>query len=269
MELTGGTVNEIKPVYFPTSDSVAVRRATGLTQIQEISESRLHCAGERNDQLRGKSFSPSRSSGDATNDAADATRELLLLTAERLLRGARIESVPLRDIGLAAGQRNNGVVQYHFGDRESLVRAIAGYRSRSLEEMSATSSRTSCPAAALRKWRTSSGRSSRRWPRTSKATATSYRSVHAALSNGAASPAWTTLSPSGLTTTLRSIMRRLLPDHSDALLYERWQVLMTSAVHTLARYQVAMQHSRLPAPIDDLIDDLVRFLTSGLEAPVR
>jgi hypothetical protein len=73
--------------------------------------------------------------------------------------------------------------------------------------------------------------------------------------------------PSALAATLRSIMRRLLPGHSDAVLYERWQVLMTSAVHTLARYQVALQLGELPAPLDQLLDDLVRFLTAGLEAP--
>ena len=218
---------------------------------------------------RAKTSPPSRSSGSTTNARGDATRELLIVTAERLLAERGIGSVPLRDIGLAAGQRNNGVVQYHFGDRESLVRAIAAYRSRSLEEMSADL------VADI----VSGGRA----PKVEDIVRTFVTALAMNLEDDSYFLRFssrcivergnlTSLDdtfPSGLTTTLRSIMRRLLPDHSDALLYERWQVLMTSAIHTLARYQVAMHVGRLPAPIDDLIDDLVRFLTSGLEAPLR
>ena len=52
------------------------------------------------------------------------TRELLIETAERLFAERGIHGVSLREIGLAAGQRNNGVTQYHFGDKAGLVVAI-------------------------------------------------------------------------------------------------------------------------------------------------
>ena len=52
------------------------------------------------------------------------TRELLLDTAERLFAERGIHGVSLREIGLAANQRNNGVTQYHFGDKAGLVRAV-------------------------------------------------------------------------------------------------------------------------------------------------
>ena len=74
--------------------------------------------------------------------------------------------------------------------------------------------------------------------------------------------------PAGSIAPLESIMYRLLSDIPRDVHDERWQVLMTSAVHTLARYQVAMRLGDLPAPIDELIDDLVSFLTAGLQAPV-
>jgi AcrR family transcriptional regulator len=53
-----------------------------------------------------------------------STRELLVDTAEPLFADRGIHGVSLREIGLAAGQRNNGASQYHFGDKAGLVVAI-------------------------------------------------------------------------------------------------------------------------------------------------
>jgi len=50
-------------------------------------------------------------------------RELILRAAERMIAEGGAD-VPLRDIALAAGQRNNSAVQYHFGSREGLIKAI-------------------------------------------------------------------------------------------------------------------------------------------------
>jgi AcrR family transcriptional regulator len=38
----------------------------------------------------------------------------------------------MREIGIAAEQRNNNVIAYHFGDREGLIRAIYEFRSEQL-----------------------------------------------------------------------------------------------------------------------------------------
>ena len=57
------------------------------------------------------------------------TRELLIETAEGLFAERGIHGVSMREIGLAAGQRNNGVTQYHFGDKAGLVVAIFERRS--------------------------------------------------------------------------------------------------------------------------------------------
>jgi AcrR family transcriptional regulator len=57
-----------------------------------------------------------------------STRERLLLTAERLFAVHGIDAVSLRQISVAASQRNNSAAQYHFGSKEMLVRAIFGFR---------------------------------------------------------------------------------------------------------------------------------------------
>lgn len=63
-----------------------------------------------------------------------ATRELIMLTAERLFAERGIEAVPLREIGQACGQRNKYAVQYHFGERSVLVGEIYAFRSGQLNE---------------------------------------------------------------------------------------------------------------------------------------
>lgn len=52
------------------------------------------------------------------------TRSLLVDAAAHLFARRGIETVPLRDIGALAGQRNASAVQYHFGGRWDLVEAI-------------------------------------------------------------------------------------------------------------------------------------------------
>src|SRR5205823_9358327 len=48
----------------------------------------------------------------------------MIAVAERLFAERGIEAVSLREIGAAAGQRNNSAAQYHFGTRDGLVDAI-------------------------------------------------------------------------------------------------------------------------------------------------
>ena len=57
-----------------------------------------------------------------------ATRRRLILTAERLIAHQGPAGVSLREVGLAAGQRNNSSVQYHFGTKADLIHAIFRFR---------------------------------------------------------------------------------------------------------------------------------------------
>jgi len=51
-------------------------------------------------------------------------REAIIRTAERMIADQGV-NVALRDIAVAAGQRNNSAVQYHFGSRDGLIQAVA------------------------------------------------------------------------------------------------------------------------------------------------
>lgn len=51
-------------------------------------------------------------------------RNKLMRTAERLYAEEGLASVSIRKIGVAAGQRNTSVVQYHFTNRDQLIKAI-------------------------------------------------------------------------------------------------------------------------------------------------
>ncbi|MET0402146.1 MAG: helix-turn-helix domain-containing protein, partial [Cystobacter sp.] len=63
----------------------------------------------------------------------EETRELLLVTAERLFAEQGVESVSNRQVSEAAGQSNNFAVGYHFGTREELLLAIVQRHSASVE----------------------------------------------------------------------------------------------------------------------------------------
>jgi AcrR family transcriptional regulator len=79
-------------------------------------------------------MAPNTGALDRGNAGGRATRELLMLTAERLFAERGFEAVPLREIGREAEQRNPAVTQYHFGTRDELVHEIYAYRSEGLNE---------------------------------------------------------------------------------------------------------------------------------------
>jgi AcrR family transcriptional regulator len=60
-------------------------------------------------------------------------RRQLIDTAERLLDEHGIDGVSGRAIAAAAGHRNNAAVNYHFGDRDNLVRTVLERRALDLD----------------------------------------------------------------------------------------------------------------------------------------
>jgi AcrR family transcriptional regulator len=68
-----------------------------------------------------------------TSTAGADTRERIISAAERLFALRGIAGVSLREINRAAQQSNTGAVQYHFGDRDGLVRAIIDKHRRDTE----------------------------------------------------------------------------------------------------------------------------------------
>jgi len=63
-----------------------------------------------------------------------ATQLKIILAAEKLFASTSIESASLREIASAAEQRNHYAVQYHFGSRDGLVRAVFAHRMFQMEE---------------------------------------------------------------------------------------------------------------------------------------
>ena len=55
--------------------------------------------------------------------------------AEHLFGEHGVENVSLRQIRLAAGQRNAAAVQYHFGDRDGVLRALAERHTARIAEL--------------------------------------------------------------------------------------------------------------------------------------
>lgn len=66
-------------------------------------------------------------------NVAASNRERILDTAERLFGQHGIDSVSLRQIGEDAGQKNKTAIQYHFGSKEGLAKAIIQRRSKMME----------------------------------------------------------------------------------------------------------------------------------------
>jgi AcrR family transcriptional regulator len=198
------------------------------------------------------------------NSRGDSTRLLILRKAEELFALRGIEAVPLRDIGVAAGQKNNVAVQYHYGDKENLLRQITAYRVQATEqtraELLADLFAAGSPPRILDLVRV--------WVLALACHLEEGNYYLAFLSRYVIERGgYEGLEGTGAsTTTFTAMVRRLLRDHPEAHTDERWQVVMTSAVHELARFQNAWRSGTLASPLPDLIDDFVRFLAAGLAA---
>jgi AcrR family transcriptional regulator len=59
-----------------------------------------------------------------TSVAGQDTRARLITAAEQLFAARGVDVVSLNEINRAAGQRNASALQYHFGDRTGLVKAV-------------------------------------------------------------------------------------------------------------------------------------------------
>jgi AcrR family transcriptional regulator len=59
-----------------------------------------------------------------TSVAGQDTRGRLITAAERLFAERGVDAVSLNEINRAAGQRNASALQYHFGDRAGLLKAV-------------------------------------------------------------------------------------------------------------------------------------------------
>ncbi|MER5625138.1 TetR family transcriptional regulator [Streptosporangium sp. NPDC002544] len=71
----------------------------------------------------------------ARAERADATRESILVAAERLFAEHGVFAVSNRQVSEAAGQGNNAAVGYHFGTKADLVRAVVRKHAEQIERV--------------------------------------------------------------------------------------------------------------------------------------
>jgi AcrR family transcriptional regulator len=67
-------------------------------------------------------------------EPADLTKQRLMEAAEDLFAEYGIEAVSARQIALAAGQRNQSAIRYHFGSKDDLVVALHTQRIAEINE---------------------------------------------------------------------------------------------------------------------------------------
>lgn len=77
--------------------------------------------------------SPRRTTPRAPSLPPISSKERIIVATERLIAERGID-VPLRDIAIAADQRNNSAVQYHFGSRDGLIQAVIDHRTPPVEQ---------------------------------------------------------------------------------------------------------------------------------------
>lgn len=77
---------------------------------------------------------PGAETEDELSATRAGTRRALLVTAERMFGDLGIDAVSLLAIAREAGQGNKNAVQYHFGSKEGLIRAIIRARADRIEQ---------------------------------------------------------------------------------------------------------------------------------------
>jgi AcrR family transcriptional regulator len=205
----------------------------------------------------------------------ESTRERLLDTAVLLFAERGVRGVSLREINDAAGQRNTNALHYHFGDRDGLIRAIAGRhttvlaeRQRELHEASTADGmgddlRTLLdimlrpPAEYVAR-----GRVEAAWVRVSAQLLTS---PHTATEDVVAGV------PDVLLVVGTAIVDLLAPPLPQELAVRRLQAVSESAAHLLAdraRLAYARRPSRAGTDMALFTAELLDMSTAALQAPV-
>lgn len=198
----------------------------------------------------------------------EATRLRILAAAEQLFAERGISAVPLRDIGLAAGQRNHAAVQYHFGDRDEIVRAIMDHRGADSENVRAEM--IAGFMLAETKPTVADVVGAFVLPLAIHFHPDNYYLPFLSLyvSEEGGYEGLTGVHVGASVTALRNLLARLAPQVPEPVLDERWWVMLTSTVHALGRYHTAQRkRQRLPVGIDALVADLIAVLSAGIVAP--
>ncbi|MEY2434546.1 MAG: hypothetical protein QOC92_4271 [Acidimicrobiaceae bacterium] len=196
-----------------------------------------------------------------TRAAAEDTRTLLVDTAITLWAARGMDAVSLREIGLAAGQKNTGVINYYFGDREGLVRAVVERFAElhpDFEQMAAGFLPPRTPATA----RQVAGALVRPFGALLEEAPDYVQLIARFFADFGRSDALTQLAAARWFAKVEDLVRvRFGLEPSSA----RWQFAITLTVHAIAEHaRQTQRHKSPPSPvfIEDLVDAVAGILSS-------
>jgi len=201
------------------------------------------------------------------------TRERLLRAAETVFAERGIAGAQLREIGRAAGQRNNAAVHYYFGDKDRLIRAVLERGAAESEALRARRVRRlarsmSAPAvtdivdAALRPLSVHLRRGDRYLMFLSQLTR--ERGLDGSLGAPGIAPSLC---------VLRYRLGETLSEAARIPLDGRWSLALASGIHALALHQSVAERERSAGSEHGIrtahVDGLVCFLAAGIEGRGR
>jgi len=203
-----------------------------------------------------------------SNVQGEATRMRLMAVAEQLFAERGISAVSLREIATAARQGNNAAIQYHFGNKEGLLRAIRVDRGRVNDERRAAmlADAVSRPSgydaidlveAMVRPLSSHLKRGDH------------YVAFLARLLEERGGFEDLGGDVPGAMPMIPELLKRRHPEIPGALMRHRFDAALVSMVDSLARFQRLLNSERLDVPADVLVEDLIVVLAAGLVAPPR
>ena len=204
-----------------------------------------------------------------------STREIILLTAETLFAEKGIDDVSVRQINLAAGQKNSSAAQYHFGTKDDLVVSIFDYRMEAINHRRSQLVDEICNVGREKDLRALVGAVV--YPlaelMTVKRDANNYVRFVAQVNNH---PRYDKISRSRgrVGESLKRVMDfmvRSLKDIPDDVFKQRFGMMLRQVFSELAAYQrqhLFKRHKSLKE-LDFLIGNLIDINTAALSAPIQ
>ena len=194
------------------------------------------------------------------------THERIILAAEKLFSEFGIANVSLRDIAASAGQKNKIAVQYHFGDRDNLLKQIVAYRIGSHATLVKRSKlRLQNESVAITPYDVVKDYCDFLMEHMVEGNYFLPFLCRLMIERGGLEDMRDIVAPDTVK-FLRTAVNRALPDFTEDLIDRRWTVLKSSLIYSLANYQTMAARDELTQPMNEMIDDLVRFLVGGLQA---
>lgn len=204
----------------------------------------------------------------------DHTRQQLILAAEKLFAEAGIDGVSLRQINLAAGQKNSSAAHYHFGSKESLILAIYRHRMEHVNERRLSQLAELKSSGNEKDIRALVGAIVR--PIVEEIDAdTSGRHYIRFMAQAIGHPQldlielWQQEHNGGLAKTI-DLLRAALPDIPDEIIGQRFGLAFEQIVHSLADREKLRQSAKKSFEVNSalFVSNLVDCISGAMAAPI-